>query len=206
MGQNDPYGQNQYGQQPQGGPPQYGQPPQQPQYGQPPQQPQYGQPPQYGMPPGGYPPVAPPRKSKVLRNILIALGVLVLLCGVGGYLLFNKGKQEIDATRQAVNGFMAAGKSNNSGAAWDLVSQGAKDRGDITQEQILALFEQRVLFDDFQTVENPQSFSVNATNNVTSAAVSGPITYSSAPAGTYEADLAKENGQWRIVTIRVRRE
>ena len=199
MGQNDPYGQpGQYGQQPQGGQPQYGQPPQ--------GGPQYGQQPQYGLPPGGYPPVAPPRKSNVLRNILIVVGLLVLACGAGGYFLFNKGKAEIQAAQQTVTGFMNSGKSNNSGAAWDLVAQSAKDAGDITQEQLVGLFEQRVLFEDFQSIDSDRSISINSTNGVTTASVAGNVTYSSAPTGTYEADLIKENGQWRIITIHIKRE
>lgn len=91
----------QYEQQPQYGPPQYGQPPQ---YG----PPQYGQqpPPPYGT--GDYPGAQPPKKkSRALPIVLIAVGVVLVLCVGGGTAIFlaarNKAKDVTQAIKDAAN-------------------------------------------------------------------------------------------------------
>lgn len=116
--------------------PGYGQPPPPPSYGPPPeygQQPAYGQqPPAYGPesgyappqpygpgdypPPGGaypppgvaYPPPQPPkRKSRALPIVLIAIGVVLVLCVGGGTAIYlavrNKTKDVVQAINNAAN-------------------------------------------------------------------------------------------------------
>jgi hypothetical protein len=81
----------------------YGQPPgyeQQPGFGQPGygQQPAFGQP-GYGQQPGFAPqygaPGQPPKKSSALKIVLIILGVLVLLCAIGGGIVAFVAKDKI---------------------------------------------------------------------------------------------------------------
>lgn len=87
-GQSGPYGQQPpHGQQPQ---PPYGQQPQQPYgqqppYGQHPQQPPYGQQAPYGQFPG-----PPKKKGKgCLIAAIVVLVVLLIVCGVGGFLVWK---------------------------------------------------------------------------------------------------------------------
>ncbi len=205
MGQNDPYGQPQYGQQPQQpGQPPYGQQPVQPppqQFGQP-QQP-YGQP-GYG---GGYPPAPPPRKSNLMRNILIGVGVLILLCGIGGFFLFQTGKNELEGIQKTIDSFMVAGRNNDSAAASSHVAQSAKNAGVVSDEDIDNLITtQRTLFDDYQSIDTSSGISLNtSTSTGTNAKVSGTVTYASAPNGTYEAELIKENDVWKLTFINIKR-
>ncbi len=203
MGQNDPYGQPQYGQQ-QPGQPQGGQQPVQPppqQYGQP-QQP-YGQP-GYG---GGYPPAPPPRKSNLMRNILIGVGVLILLCGIGGFVAFQFGKGEIEAIQKTVESFMVAGRNNDSAAAASYIAQSAKNAGVVSDEDIDNLITtQRALFDGYQSIDTSSSINVSSdTTNGTTAKISGTVTYASAPNGTYQAELIKENDVWKLTFINIKR-
>jgi hypothetical protein len=206
MGQNDPYGQPQQpGQQP------YGQQPGQQPYGQP-QQP-YGQqpvqPPPYGQPGygGGYPAAPPPRKSKLMRNILIGVGVLILLCGIGGFFLFQAGKTEINAIQKTLDSFMVAGKNNDPTGASSFIAQAAKDQGIVSDEDIANLVTQRALFDDYQSIDSSSSINVStSTSTGTTARVTGNVKYASAPNGTYEAELIKENDQWKLTFINIQRQ
>ena len=205
MGQNDPYGQP--GAQPQQPvpPPPYGQPQpsygQQPAYGQQPVQPPYGQP---GY--GGYQSGPPPRKSKLLRNILIGVGVLVLLCGVGGYFLFQFGKNELTAMQQPINLFMLAAKNNDANSASAQIAQSAKDAELVTDADIANLLNERVLFDDYRSVEFGNSVSINSdAANGTTASLAGKVKYASGPDGTYTAELIKENGVWKLSAIDIKR-
>ena len=92
------YGQPQYGSQP----PQYGSQP--PQYG---SQPEYGStPPQYGTPQptyGGPPPSVPPKKSNVLKIVLIVVGVVALLCVAGVGVAFFAAKDKVEQVVDAAS-------------------------------------------------------------------------------------------------------
>ncbi len=203
MGQNDPYGQ------PQGGQPQYGQP----QGGQQPVQPpqQYGQPQQpYGQPGyagGGYPPAPPPRKSKLMRNILIGVALLVVVCGAGGFYIFQLGKGELDAIQKTIDSFMVAGRNDDAATAASYIAQSSKDAELVSDADIASLVARRDLFDGYQSIGTGTSFSVNSsTSNGTTAKVSGNVTYASAPNGTYDAELIKENDVWKLTFINIKRQ
>jgi len=142
----------------------------------------------------------------MLRNILIGVGALVLLCGIGGYFLFQFGKGEAEATQKTVDSFMVAGRNNDAATASSYVAQSAKDQGIVTDAQIETLLTERVLFDDYQSVDFPTSFNVKtATGTGTTASISGNVKYASGPNGTYEAELIKENDQWKLTFINIKR-
>ncbi len=124
-GQPEPH-QPGYGQQPPppsyGPPPAYGPPQPAPGYGQQPPPPGYGQrPPEYGYAPpqpygpgdqpgpgGVFPPPQPPKgRSKALPIVLIAIGVVLVLCVGGGAAVYlavrNKTKDVVQAINDAAN-------------------------------------------------------------------------------------------------------
>jgi hypothetical protein len=140
------YGQPPYGQpsQPQYGQPQYGQPaygqPSGPPYGQPsgppygqPSGPPYGQPPQqqYGQYPG-YPPAAPPRKSRTGLIIGLVIGVVALLClGIGGFLIVPKlmgGDKSPAGAKAAVQQAFDAIRNGDYGAFYDMFDNDLKSK------------------------------------------------------------------------------
>ncbi len=195
----DPNQQQPYGQQPQYGgqqpPPQYGgqQPP-----------PQYGGPPQYPPQPqyGGYPPQ--PKRRSPLKIILIIAGVLLVLCVAGFVGIFVWGKGEIDGAKASVDKMMQAGKNNDPAAGFALFSQIAIDQG-TTQEDVAAFFDNRQLFDGYESIELGNNFSVNASSDTgTIASMSGNVNYAGG-SGTFTATLSKENGTWKIVRIDINR-
>jgi hypothetical protein len=91
------YGQPQYGQ-PGGQPAAYGQP----QYG----QPGYGQP-GYGQPEyaqaGAFPPPQPPKKSKALPIVLIAVAAFLVLCVGGGTAIYIAVRNTADDVNESLN-------------------------------------------------------------------------------------------------------
>ncbi len=212
---NDNWGQNnQWGQpnnQPVQPPPNYGQQPQQPQFGQQPygqpQQP-YGQQPQqpFGLPPSsGYPGAPVQKRGGCLKIGLIVAGLLVVLCGIGGYFLFNTGKKEIDAAIKVIDSFMVAGRNNDANAAIAQTASGSTT----DEDQVRALIENnRGLFEDYQSAKFGTNVNIQS-NTTTGSTISlnGTLTYSSAPTnGTFEAELVREADGWKIQNINIRRQ
>ena len=169
------------------GPPGYGPPPA---YG----PPAYG-PPGYG-PPGYGPPAQPTRRSHTLRNVLIIVGVLaVLCCGgaiTGGVYLFKGVLANIKPAEDAANAFIIDLESNNYGGAYDLLC--ASTRASYPAASFVRV-----------ATAQPQISShritgafVNTVNGRTSATVTALLRQASGASTTHIFILVKENGAWKV--------
>ena len=232
MSQNDPnqqyggqqYGGQQYGNQPndqqyggqQYGGQQYGSQPNDQQYGG--QQyggqqyggQQYSNQPndqQYQQPPGQYPPGGYQQPKKSRRGCWIALGIvglLVVLCVGGTFALGYWGLSQVEGVQAVVDDFMEAGKNNDPDAALALFSDTAISQG-TNVEQIQELFNERGLFEDYESTSFQNTNFSSNTEEGTVLRLAGPINYASGADGEYEASLEQEGDQWKIVRIDLRR-
>lgn len=184
--------------------PPYGQqPPQQPGY--PPQQPygqQPGYPPQqpYGQQPYGYPP-QPQKRGGCLKFGLIGGLVLLLLCGIGGYFIYDFASGELTNATTTVDNFMKAGVANDFNAAKALV-----DSSVLPDAELEGLLSQRELFDGYTGIGAiPSNTSANSnTGEAATLDMTGALNYSSG-SGTYTVKMIRVGSDWVIQGIRIRR-
>ena len=129
-----------------------------------------------------------------------------MLCVAGGIALFAFGKGEVEAAQKTIDSFMVAGRNNDTTAASSYIAQAAKDQELVTDAQIEALLTERLLFDEYQSVDTPTTFNVKtATGTGTTATMAGKVKYTSGTDGTYDAELIKEGEQWKLTFINVKR-
>ncbi len=164
------------------------------------------------QPYGQYPaPQQPaPQKSKTGLYIFLGLGCFLLLVvggiialvALGGFAAYSVGSQAINETKPVVEGFMRAGAQNNAQSGYQYFADLAKE--EVTVEKIESLFEQRGLFEGYESLSN-QGFNIETKNGKSLCHLNGTISYSSPPSGTYTADLVKEGSSWKLYKINVKR-
>ncbi len=178
-----------YGQQP----PQQNYPPQQPVY--PPQQPGY--PPQQSY---GYPP-QPQKRGGCLKWGIIGALVILLLCGIGGYFIYDFTIGEINNANATLDGFMKAGAANDVNAAKAFV-----DSSLISDEQLTELFSQRELFEGYTSVADlPNNTNANSSSGQDATlSIEGTVNYSGGT-GTYDVQLTRVGSDWKIRFINIKR-
>ena len=172
------------------------QPPNQPPYGQPLNQPPYGQPPM-GQPMYGQPP-APikKRRAPILLIILGVLGVLLLACVGGFFLLFAAASTAKTDGEKTVTQLMTTLKQGDSAGAMALCTS------TVTADEIQTLIgsAQAKNFNAIKSTNNP---GYNNANGTETQSFSGVMDYGSVGTGTFDAKLEKVGGSWRIQTIRL---
>ena len=177
-----------YGSQPGATPPGPGQPP--PQQGYTP-----GYVPPQGGPPPGVPPAEPPRRG---RSPLLIIGIillaLLLLCGLGGFFLFNT---VMNATQPVVNAgeaYLTALRDGDYTRAYDLSAPALQqEAGDV--EGLQAALGERQLAS--------WSFTSRSINN-NQGNLSGTTTYTDGETGTVDMALMQVGNDWKVTGISLR--
>ncbi len=158
-----------------------------------------------------YPQPAPaPQKGGAGKYILLGVGCFLLLIvggiialvAIGGFAAFSVGKQAVGDTKPVVESFIRTGVQNDAQAGHQIFAKQVQD--EVTVSKIEALFEQRSLFEGYQSLDN-QSFNIATKNGQSTCHLEGTINYSQPPSGTYKADLVQENGSWRLYNINLKR-
>jgi hypothetical protein len=144
-------------------------------------------------------------RRRWLLWVMGSVAVLIILCVVGtivgGIGLFQNFQQESNGAIKVVEQFMQDGVQKDSGAGFNLFSQTARDQG-VTQDSIAKLFNTRNdLFHGYKSVQQ-ETFNIQSGTQGTTASLSGTISYTGQPDKKFSATLRKEDGQWKLVSIR----
>lgn len=172
-----------------------------PPYPPPPEPPGYG-PPTYGppgyYPPPGYGPPAPPpqRPSRTLRNVLIIVGVVVVLCCggaiAGGAYLVNRALDAGKPAMEAAGAFTSDLESGDDSAAYGMLC--ASTRASFTMAEFRRVVQTRP-----HIVGHRISLAtVRTTNGRSTATVSARLTQNDGAVVSHVFTLVKENGAWKV--------
>jgi hypothetical protein len=172
--------------------------PQQGAPGQPP--PQYGPPPGY-VPPSGPPPgatgMAPPPPARG-RSPLLIIGIIVLslllICGIGGAILFSTILNATQPVVDAGEAYLTALRDGDYSRAYDLSGPALQQEvGDA--EGLQTRLGTRQL----------ASWSVNSRNiSNNQGSLEGTTTYTTGETGTFEMSLTQAGNDWKVVGIALR--
>lgn len=159
----------------------------------PPPQPVYSQQPTY---------MQPEKPKSKWKKVLAIVGVLILLLmGLFGYLIFQ-GVKDSPQVQQKVTSFLNDVSNNDLDTAYNLTSTQFKEstsKEDFTKAMTLFKAQYTGFKEQKQT-----GFSVEANaGQPTLYKYSGAITYTDGDQGELAATLVKENGEWKILGIKV---
>lgn len=134
--------------------------------------------------------------------LLLVVGGIIALVALGGLAAFSVGSQAVGDTKPVVEGFMRAGVQNDAQSGHQYFADQVKNT--VTVGKIEELFEQRSLFEGYQSLSN-QSFNIETKNGNTVCHLEGTVTYGQPPSGLYKADLVKEGSSWKLYNINLKR-
>jgi hypothetical protein len=148
---------------------------------------------------------ASPMRRRWLLWVMGSVAVLVILCLagtlVGGIGLFQNSQQESNGAIKVVDQFMQDGVHKDPGAGINLFSQTARDQG-VTQDSIAKLFNVRNdLFQGYKSLQQ-ETFNIQSGTQGTIASLAGTVSYTGQADKKFTATLRKEDGQWKLVSIR----
>lgn len=146
-------------------------------------------------------------RTKVVVKSIVAGLAMILLAGACASPLFglpNAGAEEgaIRASISVADGFMRAGKRNDSRAGFELFSESRRD-AEVTLESIDELFKtRRELFEDYETAERAV-YGATVGNGLFRKTVSieGKFSYSTRDDVPFKADFVRDAGEWKLVRI-----
>jgi hypothetical protein len=141
-------------------------------------------------------PQQPVRRSHTLRNVLIIVGVVVVLCCGGGITagvwLFNRGLSDLKPAEDTTNAFVSDLESDRYSAAYGLLCASA--RADFTLDR----FSQGVQSQPHIRGHRGIRAYVNDFNGHLSATVTEELTEDNGFVQTHTFPLLKEDGAWRV--------
>lgn len=150
-----------------------------------------------GYPPPGYgPPAQPPKRGHTLRNVLIIVGIVAVLCcgGAigGGAFLINKALGAVKPAEDATGAFITDLESDNYSDAYGMLC--ANTRTIFTADS----FSQVVQAQPHISGHRITGAFVSNNNGHTSATVDAQLTRDTGPVASHTFVLVKENGAWKV--------
>jgi len=145
-----------------------------------------------------------PRKShrKLWLVVGIVIGVIVI-CGGIFALMAGKVAVEKAPIESVLDSFMKCMVAKDVESAYALFSRSAQRQFPISDLQKLIEGNNYALFEGYQSL-SVQGIEVTvSTNSGTVATVSGTTRYDDGFQGTFNGDLEKVNGKWRLVGIHI---
>jgi Domain of unknown function (DUF4878) len=153
-------------------------------------------PPQFPGPQFPGPPAPPPKRSHTLRNVLIIVGVVVVLCCGGavtaGVVLVNKGLGALKPAQDATNAFVTALESGDYPGAYGRLC--ASTQADFTLDQFSQCVRSQPQIRSHRIV----GAYINSVNGHTNATVTEELTQDSGFVQTHTFLLVKEGGAWKV--------
>lgn len=149
-----------------------------------------------GWPGAPYQPAPPPRASHTVRNVLITVGVvLVLCCGggvIGGVFLFHGLSKATAPAKNATDEFVTDLQNGDMAGAYQLLCSGT--RSAFSPEA----FAQGVAGQPRITSHEMAGVSVFTSNGHTTATVQVRLTMASGFVDQHAFPLVKEGGRWKV--------
>jgi hypothetical protein len=149
-----------------------------------------------GWPGAPYQPAPPPRASHTVRNVLITVGVvLVLCCGggvIGGVFLFHGLSKATAPARDATDEFVTDLQNGDTSGAYQLLCAGT--RSAFTP----AAFAQGVAAQPKISGHQMDGVNVVTSNGHTSATVTVQLTTTGGFVDEHAFPLVKEGGRWKV--------
>ncbi len=147
-----------------------------------------------------------PRRPRWLFWAIGGIAVVLLLCGgivvVGGINLFQNSQSAATDAIKVIDQFMQAGARKDAQAGFALFSPTVQNQ-QITQNGIATLFTtHEEYFANYASLKQ-DSFGVTSGTSGVTASLEGIISYTERPDRKFAATLTKEDGQWKLVGIRL---